>query len=123
MITDLPEEKCANKNCWDKLLNGTNCGGWKAQKQQNGNWKTGYICKRCGNQSAPGTSQLRLYQQTHYYPTLEGFNTTNKTISHKRQWANLTASLAKDNNNTPNNGKMPKWEQINGTQKKRPAHD
>jgi len=67
MITHLLENTCANYGCNQKLLNGTNCGGWKAQKLQNGNWKDGYICKKCGNHSMPGTSQLRLFQQTQYY--------------------------------------------------------
>ena len=115
MITHLPENTCANYGCNQKLQNG-NCGGWKAQKLANGDWKDGYICKKCGNQSIPSTSQLRLYQQTQHYktPTLEGFNITNQTINHKRQWANLTASLAKDDEktNAPSNRKMPNWNKV-----------
>jgi len=116
MITHLPEEKCSNYGCNQKLLKGTNCGGWKAQKLANGNWKDGYICKKCGNQSVPGTSQLRMFQQTQYYTTPNDTynNITNKTIQHQRQWNNLTASLAKDDErtNAPNNEKMPKWNQV-----------
>ena len=85
MITHLPEEICATYNCKQKLNNGQNIGGWKAQRLKDGNWKDGYICKKCGSQSIPTTSQLRLFQQTQHYatPTLEGFNITNKTIDHK----------------------------------------
>jgi len=124
MITHLPENTCANYGCNQKLQNG-NCGGWKAQKQKNGNWKDGYICKKCGNQSAPGTSQLRLFQQTQYYTTPNplGHNVTNKTIQHQRQWNNLITSLAKDDGitNAPNNEKMPKWNQVLNRMEKKEA--
>ncbi len=124
MIQHLSEETCANYGCKQKLNNGKNIGGWKAQRLKNGNWKDGYTCKKCGNQSIPSTSQLRMFQQTQHYknPTLEGFNVTNKTIEHKRQWANLTANLAKDDEqtNAPANKKMPNWNKVlDGMEKKR----
>lgn len=117
MIIQLPEEICANHSCKQKLDNGANCGGWVAQKQKTGGYLTGYTCKRCSNQSMPGTSQLRLYQQTQQYtiPTNNSFpHTTNKTIEHKRQWTKLMANIAKDDEqtNAPNNSKMPEWNQV-----------
>ena len=115
MITHLSEETCGTYGCYKKLDNGANCGGFRTQKQRNGDIKTWYICKQCGNQSIPGTRKLKLYQQTHYYTKPEtGYNITNKEINHKRQWNQLVTSLTKDNEptNETNDKKMPEWDQV-----------
>ena len=100
------EEKCYNKGCDHKLKQGANVGGWRATRQKNGGYTNGYTCKKCGNQSTPSTSQLRLYQQTQHYN-----NITNNEIEHKRAWQKLTASLS-TTPDPPQNKKMPKWENI-----------
>ena len=110
MIIQLQEQQCTNRGCKQKLDNGRNVGGWKSVKTQNGR-RSGYICKQCGNQSVPTTNKLRLWQQTHYYTTPE-HNVTNKTIQHKRQWRNLTASLAKDEGRKTPKTRMPEWNAV-----------
>jgi len=119
MIEQLSEEVCANHGCKNKagnrtkLLNGLNIGGWKAHRTKEGNYETGYICKRCGSDSVPNTQRLALYQQTQHYATPQprSYNAvTNKTIQHKRDWSNLV-KLTKDNDKKQNN-KMPEWNQV-----------
>ena len=117
MIANHNKNNCFNLQCQRPLQNGNNIGGWTAQKQKNGRYKNGYICKKCGNQSMPNTEKLALFQQTHHFatPQPQSYNAvTNKEIQHKREWSKLTASLTKDDEqtNAPNNTKMPKWNDV-----------
>jgi len=125
MIIKLSEETCANRGCKQKLNNGANIGGWIGKRTPEGNYTSGYTCKKCGNQSVPGTSQLRLYQQNQNFTTPQPssyHNLTNKSIGHKREWSKLISNIQKDEEqtNAPQNGKMPTWNQvINGMEQKR----
>jgi len=117
MIKALSNKTCANQYCKNPLYTeyaGNNIGGWKAHRLQNGDYETGYTCKRCGNQSTPCVTQIRNYQRLHY-----GSYTVDET-KHSKDWQRLVASLSETEirKDAPNNPKMPNWEQINGTQKK-----
>ena len=114
MISHLSEETCCNPHCQQKLANGNNTGGFKATQTREGNWQTGYTCKKCSNQSTPSTKQLREFQHTqHYY-----HNTTNNEIEHKRAWQHeqawqkLLDNLGEDDERNSHAPKMPTWKQV-----------
>ena len=118
MIIQLSEETCATRGCNQKLLNGQNTGGWVGKRTHEGNYTSGYTCKKCGNQSIPTTQRLALFQQTTNFAKVPQsyHNITNKTIKHKRQWNKLT----KTNDTLPTNNKMPNWNDVlDGMKKKR----
>ena len=111
MITALPENICANKYCKRPLhteYSGNNVGGWLAHRTPKGDYETGYICKQCGNQSTPGTAQIRNYQRLHYA------NFTVEETKHTKQWQQLVASLTAtdEKEDAPSNPKMPTWSKV-----------
>ena len=115
MIEALPEKECANEGCTHKLHSenkGNNIGGWKAARTKNGDWKTGYVCRQCSNQSTQGTQKLLMFQQTNYFHSV-----TNNEIENKRQWQGLIKTLKKEKESdakTLNNSKMPNWDDVLG---------
>lgn len=116
MIKMQNSDNCLNKNCRNKLLNGANIGGIRAIKQQNGDYITGYICKVCGNQSNPATTQLYLYQKMHYYGTRTAYETEQEEKQeHDRQWRKLLKALYSEEQEAEcklDRARMPKWEDI-----------